>query len=71
VTISTDDRTVSDVSLTEEIARSAESLGLSSEEISAIALNGFDRAFAPAALMTPLVAEARDAWHAWSRVTIS
>lgn len=71
VTISTDDRTVTGVTLTDELALTADALGLSSDELATIALNGFDRAFASPAVMAPLVAEAREAWHAWSRVTIS
>jgi adenosine deaminase len=71
VTVSTDDRTVTGITLSEELARSADALDLSAEEVSAIALNGFERAFAPRSAIAPLVAEARDAWHAWSRATIS
>jgi adenosine deaminase len=71
VTISTDDRTVTGVSLSEELARTADALGLSSEELAAIALNAFARAFSPPSVMAPLVAEATRAWHAWSRAAIS
>ncbi len=71
VTISTDDRTVTGITLSEELARASDALALSPEELSTIALNAFDRAFAPAAVLAPLAAEAREAWHAWSRVTIS
>ena len=71
VTVSTDDRTVTGMTLSEELARSADALDLSTEELSAIALNGFERAFAPPSEVAQLRAEARDAWHAWSRATIS
>ena len=71
VTVSTDDRTVTGITLSEELARASDALGLTPEELAAIALNGFNRAFVPAATMAPLIAEARDAWHAASRVAIS
>ncbi len=71
VTISTDDRTVTGISLSEELARSADALDLSSEELATIVLNAFARAFSPPAVMAPLVAEATRAWHAWSRAAIS
>ena len=71
VTLSTDDRTVTGITLSEELARSADALELSAEELSTIALNGFARAFVPPSAIAPLSAEAKDAWHAWSRATIS
>jgi adenosine deaminase len=71
VTISTDDRTVTSTSLSAELAQTADALGLTSEELSAIAVNGFARAFAPTAAISPLLAGATDAWHAWSRAAIS
>ena len=71
VTVSTDDLTVTGTSLSEELARCADALSLTGEELTAIALNGFARAFAPPAVMAPLVAEATRAWHAWSRAVIS
>ena len=71
VTVSTDDRTVTGITLSEELARSAYALDLSTAELSSIALNGFERAFASRSAITPLIAEATDAWHAWSRATIS
>jgi adenosine deaminase len=66
VTLSTDDRVVSDLTLTDEMARTAAALELGADELAAIALNGFDRAFAPVAAMAPLRAEARRAWAAWA-----
>jgi adenosine deaminase len=66
VTISTDDRTVTGVTLSEELARSITDGGLSRPELAAIALNAFDRAFAPPALLGSITAEARRAWEAWA-----
>jgi adenosine deaminase len=65
VTLSTDDRTVTGTDLTTEMARSADALGLSRDELAAIALNGFRRGFAPPALLGPIAAEATRAWDAW------
>ena len=65
VTISTDDRTVTGTDLTTEMARSAEALGLSRDELADIALNGFRRGFAPPALLGPIAADAARAWDAW------
>lgn len=65
VTLSTDDRTVTGVTLSEEMARCVESMGLTPDELAAIALNGFARGFAPAALRLPLMADAQVAWDAW------
>ena len=71
VTISTDDRTVAGTTLSRELARTAEALGLSDEELSAIGLNAFRRAFAPRAVMRPLASAAARAWNRWlaGRVT--
>jgi adenosine deaminase len=71
VTISTDDRTVTGTSLSEEMARVAAALDLTGGELADIALNGFARGFAPAALLEPLHAEAHRAWSAWRRGSIS
>lgn len=65
VTISTDDRTVTGITLTEEMARCANALALSRDELADIALNGFRRSFAPPSVMAPLAAEADAAWNAW------
>ncbi len=65
VTISTDDRTVTGISLSDEMARTSEALALSRDELAAIALNGFARGFAPHAMRAPLLAEARLAWESW------
>ena len=71
VTISTDDRTVTGVGLSEEMARTAAAQGLGRDELASIALNGFDRAFASRAAIAPLVADARRAWDAWRNSPIS
>lgn len=72
VTLSTDDRTVTGVTLSLEMARCVEAMGLVEDELAAIALNGFARGVAPEALRLPLLAEARLAWDAWrSRRPIS
>jgi adenosine deaminase len=65
VTISTDDRTVTGTTLTDELARCAETLALSREDLAAIAVNGFRRGFAPPAMLDPLRVEAQAAWEAW------
>ncbi len=65
VTISTDDRTVTGTTLTEEMARTATAVGLTDDELATIALNGFARAFAPPVAMAPLRAEAARSWDAW------
>ncbi|MEO7295177.1 MAG: adenosine deaminase [Candidatus Limnocylindria bacterium] len=65
VTISTDDRTVTGISLSEEMARTATAVGLTDAELATIALNGFERAFAPPSVMSPIRAVAARAWDAW------
>jgi adenosine deaminase len=65
VSISTDDRTVTGITLSEEMARTAEALSLSRDELTTVALNGFARGFAPSANRAPLLAGARLAWDAW------
>lgn len=72
VTLSTDDRTVTGTTLTEELVRTARAVGLNADELTAIALNGFRRAFAPPVVMQPIFASATRAWDAWwSEQTIS
>jgi adenosine deaminase len=66
VTISTDDRTVSATTLTDEMARSADALGLTRDELAAIAVNAFRRGFAPRALLDPLARAAEAAWGRWA-----
>jgi len=66
VTISTDDRTVSDTTLTDEMARVAAALKLSPVELAAIAVNGFRRGFGPQARLRGMAAEAESAWGTWA-----
>ncbi|MFI5225683.1 MAG: adenosine deaminase [Candidatus Limnocylindrales bacterium] len=63
VTLSTDDLTVSDVTLTEEYRRSIELIGLSPAELWAIDRRALDVAFAEEAALAPLRAE----FDAWAR----
>jgi hypothetical protein len=62
---------VTGTSLTGEMARVASALELTAVELAEIALNGFARGFAPPALLEPLHDEARRAWDAWRRGSIS
>jgi len=71
VTLSTDGRTVSGLTLSEEMAHVAGALDLSRAELATIALNAFDRGFAPPALLGPLAADARVAWAAWQRIPLN
>jgi adenosine deaminase len=66
VTISTDDRTVSDTTLSAEMARTARALGLTPMELAEIAVNAFGRGFAPPAVLQPMRAFAARAWGAWA-----
>ena len=71
VTLSTDDRTVSATTLSQELARAVEVIGITDEELATISLNAFRRAFAPAPVMRRLTTAATRAWAAWlaGRVT--
>jgi len=66
VTISTDDRTVSDTTLTEEMARSAAALGMTARELADIAVNGFHRGFGAGIALSRLQEDADRAWSAWA-----
>jgi len=63
VTLSTDDTTVSDITLTEEYVRAVERIGLTMPELWAIDRGGLDVAFADEATLAPLRKEF-DAWAA-------
>jgi adenosine deaminase len=65
VTVSTDDRTVTGITLSEELAHCLTDGGLTRAELAAISLNAFRRAFAPAALLGAITADASRAWEAW------
>jgi adenosine deaminase len=66
VTISTDDRPVSDTTLTAELARTAEETGLTRGELAEITLNAFRRGFAARPVLDAALAEAEPAWRAWA-----
>lgn len=66
VTISTDDRTVSGVTLTDEMARAASLMRLAPVELSTIAENAFARAFGPRGEVQPIAVTAAGAWRAWA-----
>jgi adenosine deaminase len=70
VTLSTDDRTVAGVTLTEEMARVAEALSLTPADLGAVAVNAFRRGFGPHGTLQRLAGEASAAWAEWS-ATIS
>lgn len=63
VTLSTDDTTVSDISLSEEYGKAIEQIGLTFEELWAIDRHALDVAFAAEPVLVPLRAEF-DAWAA-------
>jgi adenosine deaminase len=63
VTLSTDDLTVSDITLTEEYARAVERIGLTPAELWAIDRGALDRAFADDGTLSRL----RSEFDAWSR----
>jgi adenosine deaminase len=65
VTLSTDDRTVSNTTLTDEMARSAAALRLTPDELAAIAVNAFRRAFGPRTVLDPMMRAAELAWSSW------
>ena len=62
VTLSTDDTTVSDLTLTDEYARAVDEIGLTPAELWAIDRHALDVAFADEPTLTRLRAEF-DAWH--------
>ncbi len=66
VTISTDDRTVTGTSLSQELAQTAVALGLERRELAEIAVNAFRRGFAADAALAVATADAEQAWAAWS-----
>lgn len=65
VTISTDDRTVSNTSLSDEMARTAAAVRLSADELAAMAVNAFRRAFGPRPVVDLMMRAAEAAWSAW------
>jgi adenosine deaminase len=71
VTLSTDDRTVTGTSLSEEMARTANAVELTNDELASIALNAFASAFAPPVAVAPIRTGAARAWDAWRNEGIS
>ena len=71
VTISTDDRTVTGIGLSEEYARVREALALQPAEMADIALNAFRRAFTPAHRLRDVMGGAEAAWRSWADGSIS
>jgi adenosine deaminase len=65
VTISTDDRTVSDTTLSAELAAVALATGMTPDELAEIAINAFRRGFSSPLDLAARRAEAARAWHAW------
>ncbi len=65
VTISSDGRTVTGTTLSEELAHTASALELTKSELAAIALNAFVHAFAPPLVVAPMRATAVREWDAW------
>lgn len=67
VTLSTDDRTVSNTTLSDELARVALATGMTPDELAEIAINGFRRGFSAPLELASRRADAARAWHAWAR----
>ena len=66
VTISTDDRTVSDTTLSGELAAVAVATGMTGDELAEIAINAFRRGFSSPLALASRRADAARAWHAWA-----
>jgi adenosine deaminase len=69
VTVNTDNRLMSDTTLTDEYALAAERLRFTADELSAIALNGFQSAFLPLDERHGLIESARGEIAAWREGT--
>ena len=69
VSLSTDDRTVSNTDLSTEMARVANAQALTADELRAIAVNGFRRGFGPPDFLERSAAQADRAWSAWSDIS--
>lgn len=66
VTCSTDDRVVSATTLSDELADLSAVHRLSPSELTSLAVNAFQRAFAPAQVIRPLLNTADAAWQRWA-----
>jgi adenosine deaminase len=69
VSLSTDDRTVSDTTLSSEMARVAAAQRLTPAELVAIAVNGFRRGFGPHAFLRTAAENAERDWRAWAGIS--
>lgn len=69
VSLSTDDRTVSDTDLSSEMARVAAAQRLTPAELTEIAVNGFRRGFGPHAFLQAAAADAEREWSAWAGIS--
>ena len=69
VSLSTDDRTVSGTTLSEEMARVTAAQGLTPQELTAIAVNGFRRGFGPQAFLRSAAADAERVWGGWTGIS--
>jgi adenosine deaminase len=69
VTLSTDDRTVSATTLSEEMARVTAALAMEPSELVEIAVNGFEAGFGPHAFLRSAAADAAEAWTSWAGIS--
>jgi adenosine deaminase len=69
VTLSTDDRTISGTTLSQEMARVARAQQLTPSELIAIAVNGFRRGFGPHAFLRAAAADAEREWKSWAGIS--
>jgi adenosine deaminase len=69
VSLSTDDRTVSGTTLSQEIALVAAAQRLTPVELVSIAVNGFRRGFGPHAFLRTAAADAERSWNAWAGIS--
>lgn len=69
VSLSTDDRTVSNTTLSQEMAAVTAALRLTPAELVAIAVNGFRAGFGPHAFLRAAAADAEAQWSAWAGIS--
>ena len=69
VSLSTDDRTVSDSTLSGEMAAVAAAQQLTRAELVAIAVNGFRAGFGPHAFLRAAAADAEAQWRSWAGIS--
>ena len=68
VTLSTDDRTVSNTILSRELAEVGLATGMTRDELAEIAINGFRRGFTSPLELAARRAEAARGWHGWAEL---